>query len=81
MPRRPAEAPEQLAGLRRAWKRPCDRCAEYEATRFGRAQVATNDRGSRWIDVGLCERCAAVCAAPGYGTRSALGGSHTLHDK
>ena len=40
MPRRPSEAPEQLAGLRRAWKHPCDRCAEYEATRFGRAQVA-----------------------------------------
>ena len=81
MPRRPSEAPEQLAGLRRAWKHPCDRCAEYEATRFGRAQVAGGKAHNYWQDVGLCERCAAVCAAPGQGTRSALSESHTVHHK
>jgi hypothetical protein len=81
MPRRPVEAPEPLHGLRPAWKRPCDRCDYYEATRFGRAQVKEGDRSTRWMEVGLCERCAAVCAAPGYGSRSALSTTHTVHAK
>lgn len=76
MPRRPTERPEALAGMRPAWKRPCDRCEEYEATRFGRAQVIDGERGSVWRDVGLCERCAAACAGPSA-IRSSLGGSHS----
>jgi len=79
--RRPSERPQELAGLVPARRYPCDRCSVYEATRFGRAQVVDSERGSRWMDVGLCERCAAVCAAPGYRAASALGSEHTYTGK
>lgn len=50
----------------------CQRCEERPATRFGRAQVLTSERGVRWQDVGLCERCASLSAAPPV-QRSTLG--------
>lgn len=80
MARRPIEQPQSLVGLLPATKRPCDRCEEYEATRFGRAQVVGGERGHTWQDVGLCERCAAVCAGPSA-IRSGLGGTHSIHRK
>lgn len=59
--------------------RPCDRCDVREARRFGKAQVVAGERGLRWVEVGLCDRCAARCAAPGSGSASALGAEHTVH--
>lgn len=55
----------------------CDRCDEKVATRFGVAQVA-GDRGVRWQDVGLCDRCAAYCAAPGGSPGSSLAAEHSI---
>jgi len=59
--------------------RPCDRCGLREARRFGKAQAVVGELGLRWVDVGLCDRCAARCAAPGSGSASALGAEHTVH--
>lgn len=50
---------------------PCDRCDERPAVRYGRAQARTTN-GIRWMDVGLCERCASQAAAPTI-SRSSLG--------
>ena len=52
---------------------PCDRCGEREARRWGVATVVTGERGGRLREVGLCDPCAACCAAPGS-MRSSLGG-------
>lgn len=59
-------------------KRPCDRCEEREATRFGVAQVVSGERGARWQKVGLCDRCAAYCAAPGGAPGSSLAAEHSI---
>lgn len=59
-------------------KRPCDRCAEREATRFGVAQMAGGERGVRWCNVGLCDRCAAYCAAPGGAPGGTMACDHSL---
>jgi hypothetical protein len=48
----------------------CDRCEEKLASRWGRAQART-ERGIVWLEVGLCERCAAQTAGPSI-QRSAL---------
>lgn len=73
MGKREPEQPLQLPGMRPATDRPCYRCAEYEATRFGRAQVLDGERGLKWVDLGLCPRCAVWCAGPSAGSQSALG--------
>lgn len=59
-------------------RRPCDRCGEREATRFGVAQVAGSERGVRWQNVKLCDRCAAYCAAPGGTPGSSLATEHSI---
>ena len=51
---------------------PCDRCEVMEARRWGVATVM-GGRGGRQARVGLCDPCAAACAAPGA-MRSSLGG-------
>lgn len=51
---------------------PCDRCEVREARRWGVATVM-GGRGGRQARVGLCDPCAATCAAPGA-MRSSLGG-------
>ena len=51
---------------------PCDRCEVREARRWGVATVM-GGRGGRQARVGLCDPCAAACAAPGA-MRSSLGG-------
>lgn len=76
MPRSPVENPHQLPTLRPVREYPCDRCGEYEATRWGRAQVVEGEKGLRWRDVGLCDRCAAVCSGPSP-ISSGLGAVHT----
>ncbi len=52
---------------------PCDRCSVREARRWGVATVMSGERGGRQQRVGLCDPCAAACAAPGA-MRSSLGG-------
>ena len=69
------EAPEPFPAEPLA--RPCDRCARREARRFGKAQVVMGERGLQWVDVGLCDRCAARCAAPGT-SASALSVEHSV---
>lgn len=59
------------------FKYPCDRCAQREARRFGVATVMSGERGGRRMPVGLCDPCAAACAAPGS-SKSSLGGEHTF---
>lgn len=63
------EAPKAVGPMRY----PCDRCEEREAVRWGVATVAHGERGGRQQRVGLCDPCAASCAAPGS-IRSSLGG-------
>lgn len=53
---------------------PCDRCGVREARRWGVATVMQGERGGRQMRVGLCDPCAACCAAPG-GMSSSLGGT------
>lgn len=62
----------------RRLKRPCDRCEEREAVRFGVAQVAGSERGLRWQNVGLCDRCAAYCAAPGGTPGGTMATEHAI---
>lgn len=78
MPRRRKELVEIDEPPDRPLVRPCDRCGKQEARRFGRAQVVAGERGLRWVDVGLCDRCAVRCAAPGSGSASALGAEHSI---
>ncbi len=52
---------------------PCDRCGEREGVRWGVATVVHGERGGRQQRVGLCDPCAAACAAPGS-IQSSLGG-------
>lgn len=52
----------------------CDRCGLREARRWGTATVGMGERGRRQMRVGLCDPCAASCAAPG-GMQSALSGA------
>lgn len=47
------------------FKYACDRCGEREARRWGVATVMSGERGGRQQRVGLCDPCAACCAAPG----------------
>lgn len=56
----------------------CDRCEQREARRWGVATVGGGDRGQRrQKQVGLCDPCAAMIAAPGQ-ARSGLGGVHSI---
>ncbi len=68
-----AEPPREDGPLRY----PCDRCGEREARRWGVATVMTGERGGRQQRVGLCDPCAACCAAPGA-MSSSLGGTHSI---
>lgn len=73
MPRRPKmpkPPPEPVAGL---FVYPCDRCGAREARRWGVATVVRGERGGQQARVGLCDSCAACCAAPGS-IQSSLGG-------
>lgn len=63
------EVPKDVGPMRY----PCDRCGEREARRWGVATVASGERGGRIRNVGLCDPCAACCAAPGA-MRSSMGG-------
>lgn len=63
------EAPVELG----PFKYPCDRCGQREARRWGTATVICGERGGRQQRVGLCDPCAASCAAPGS-AKSSLGG-------
>lgn len=62
----------------RTARRVCDRCEDREARRFGVAQVVDGERGTRWREVGLCDRCAAYCAAPGGAPGSSLATEHSI---
>lgn len=57
---------------------PCDRCESREARRWGVATVGRGSRGQRrQQQVGLCDPCAAMIAAPGQ-TRSGMGSVHSI---
>lgn len=71
---RRSKAPEvELPTHEGPLRHPCDRCGVREACRWGVATVVMGERGGRQQNVGLCDPCAACCAAPGS-MRSSLGG-------